>query len=446
MHKQIVVALLIAFTFATSAFAQKIANSPYSRFGLGDLNDRNLNVTRSMGGIGSSFTDPYHANPINPASYAHLYATAFDLGLGIKNYTLSEGDNSSNLWSGGFEYMSLSFPLRNPINESFENIRKKYRVGMNLGLYRNSTVNYNITGIENITDIGEVSKTYTGSGGTYRFLWGTGFKYNDFSIGANLGYLFGKISNDKQINFLEVDLPYNNEISDNYNVSGFLWNLGVMYGIILNKDEIKKDNTKSVKKITLGIRGNSATSFSTNSERMFLANQTIGSLVSQDTIYSEEGIEGKGKLPAELGLGINYLHGEKFSIGLDLSTAKWAKYHNDGNYENINSLKDAFRVSFGGYFRPDYKSFTNYYKRVFYRYGVYYDKDPRVVQGKQLDSYGLTFGFGLPFSYQRQISHANIGLDIGRSGANTIISENYIKLNIGFTFNDDQWFLKRKYN
>jgi len=53
---------------------------------------------------------------------------------------------------------------------------------------------------------------------------------------------------------------------------------------------------------------------------------------------------------------------------------------------------------------------------------------------------------GLPFIFQRKVSHANLGIDIGRSGMNTSIQENYIRFTLGFTFNDDEWFVKRKYN
>jgi len=39
-----------------------------------------------------------------------------------------------------------------------------------------------------------------------------------------------------------------------------------------------------------------------------------------------------------------------------------------------------------------------------------------------------------------------LGIDIGRSGMNTPIQENYFRFTLGFTFNDDEWFVKRKYN
>jgi hypothetical protein len=81
-----------------------------------------------------------------------------------------------------------------------------------------------------------------------------------------------------------------------------------------------------------------------------------------------------------------------------------------------------------------------------YRFGGYYIKDPRIVNGKGVNQYGVRFGLDLPFMYQRKGSNANLGIDLGRKGEGTIIEEKYIKLNFGFTFNDEEWFLKRKYN
>ena len=111
-----------------------------------------------------------------------------------------------------------------------------------------------------------------------------------------------------------------------------------------------------------------------------------------------------------------------------------------------NPLSDTYNVSFGGFYRPDYKSYNRYFKRVYYRFGGYYKTDPRSIDGEQLNSYGLTFGFGLPFIYQRKISHANLGFEFGNRGGGTQISESYFRISLGFTFNDDEWFIKKKYN
>jgi len=103
-------------------------------------------------------------------------------------------------------------------------------------------------------------------------------------------------------------------------------------------------------------------------------------------------------------------------------------------------------LTFGGYYRPNYKSIDKYYQRMYYRFGFYYGDAPISVDSEQIKDYGLTIGFGMPFVYQKKFSHANIGFTIGRRGSGSIIEEQFAKMSFGFTFNDDEWFIKRKYN
>lgn len=83
---------------------------------------------------------------------------------------------------------------------------------------------------------------------------------------------------------------------------------------------------------------------------------------------------------------------------------------------------------------------------MYYRFGFYYGDAPILVDNEQIKDYGLTVGFGMPFVYQKKFSHANIGFTFGRKGSGSLIEENFAKMSFGFTFNDDEWFIKRKYN
>ena len=67
-------------------------------------------------------------------------------------------------------------------------------------------------------------------------------------------------------------------------------------------------------------------------------------------------------------------------------------------------------------------------------------------QGEDIDDLGINIGFGMPFFYQRKISHANIGVNLGLRGRGTAIEERYVRFTFSFTFSDDEWFIKRKYN
>lgn len=63
---------VFALLFSYILFAQN--NSPYSRYGLGNLS-ANSNVTlRSMGGISAGYADNFSVNFNNPASFSQFYA------------------------------------------------------------------------------------------------------------------------------------------------------------------------------------------------------------------------------------------------------------------------------------------------------------------------------------------------------------------------------------
>lgn len=443
-----VIAFLLTFFMGCQVFAQTNGNSPYSRFGIGDIVNDNFMHTRMMGSIGSSYIDGYHINIVNPASYASLRATAFDIGLDAKRATLTSGENSNTEWNGNLQYISLAFPLGNPLNEILEQKKRKYNFGMSFTLMPNSTVGYNITSIDSLAGIGNVERLYGGDGGSYKFIWGNAVKYKEFSFGLNLGYLFGNIRYEQNVTFFDQPFAYQNLFSNEYSLNGFLWGTGAMYTKVLNKKQLEDKTERTADLLSIGVRMKSSSSFNTNltSTQFGVQTPTTGTQFI-DTAFIAKDLKGSGKLPVEFGFGASYYNGEKFMIGADFSTTNWSSYTNDADRTiDDNPLSNTFNVSFGGFYRPDYKSYNRYFKRVYYRYGAYYNTDPRSIDGEQLNSYGMTLGMGMPFIYQRKISHANLGIEFGRRGAGSPIVESFFKISLGFTFNDDEWFIKKKYN
>ncbi len=433
-------ALIVAIIPVVS-WAQPKDNSPYSRFGLGDLNNRNFYTVDFMGGAGAAFLDPYTINILNPASLSYLRSTAFDIGLYGERAKLSGAEGSFASWNGNLEYISLAFPLQNPLNDLLDRVKRDFNHGMAFTLMPYSTVGYDISSFDQDPDLGEIERNYQGTGGTYQFLFSNGFRYKNFSAGIGLGYLFGKITRDRNVIFSDFDVAFENNFSNSYSVSGFLWNIGFNYRWVLNKDAmVARPNTEE-DSFTVGLFGNTKTGFSGREDNFEFITQSFTGL--RDTFLISEDVEGNGTLPAAFGLGVNYKKGNKWSLSMDYWRSAWSGYENDFDETD---LENASRVSFGGFYRPNYKSVTNYFSRVYYRFGIYYQTDPREIDSERIRDVGLSLGLGLPFFYQRKISHANLGLTIGRKGYGTPISEQYFRLSFSFTFNDDEWFVKRKFN
>jgi hypothetical protein len=433
--------VFIFLIFGVTAFAQPKVNSPYSRLGLGDFFDQNFIAISTLGGIASAYTDPYHVNIKNPASIAHLRTTSFDIGLNARYTQLKDDQFKNSVWQGNIGYLSLGFPLFNPINEILERKVRSVYWGMNMSLMPYTDVGYDINNVENFEPVGEIERKYVGTGGTYKFIWGNGVKYKNLSFGLNLGYLFGQLSFDREVNFTETQ-AYRDELSDKVGIKGFVWNIGFLYDLYLDK-EVLDDGRTPQKRITFGFYGNSKSNFNTKSNSLYQRIFNFDNIRIADTITSNTDLIGSGVLPGELSLGINYRDGLKWRAGISISTQWWSKYENSAKKE---FLQDSWRLSLGVGYRPDINAFESFYKTVDYRGGIFFGTDPRSVDQTQLKHYGVTLGVGIPFFVQRKISFLNLGVEIGRLGVKESINNTYAKFSFGFTLNDDEWFLKRKFN
>ena len=63
-----VVFISILIITQLSLKAQNNTNSPYTRFGYGELADRSFGAGRAMGGVGIGLHSSKQINPMNPAS------------------------------------------------------------------------------------------------------------------------------------------------------------------------------------------------------------------------------------------------------------------------------------------------------------------------------------------------------------------------------------------
>jgi len=427
------------------SFAQPQDNSPYSRFGMGDIADDNFFALQQMGSIGASYHSPYDINIVNPASLSYLDATAFDIGVEAEYANLQDRTGDVSFWNGNLSYISLAFPLHNVLNDIWDRKQRNKSFGMAFTLKPYSKVGYDISSVTLVDGVGEVEYNYQGSGGTNDFTWSNGFRYKDFSAGLNLGYLFGRIEENRTINLADLSESNISRIEENFNYSGFLWRAGVMYTIHLNQNnDDDKNKGFSRKKFTIGLHGNTKSKLTTE-RSLFSGGFSLAQGIGADTLdFSESSLA--GKLPAEVGAGITYHNGNKLAIGINYTATRWSGFDTALVKGNLN---DTYDLSFGGFVRPSNKSSAKLFGRSVYRFGAFYRQNPVELAGNNgttIDDVGLTLGIGLPFYYQRKISHANLGLTLGLKGRDTLVEERYMRLTFSFTFNDNEWFMKRKYN
>ncbi|MGO4289349.1 hypothetical protein [Chitinophaga sp. RAB17] len=415
------------FLLANKAIAQD--NSPYSRYGLGDLNNNQNTVNRGMGGVSQAYSDPQSVNFINPASYSSLLLTTFDVGIEGGGRSISDQGNKFSSGFGTLSYLQLGIPI----------IKNKW--GLNLGLRPVTRVSYNIQQGFNGTFFDTLryplTNKYEGSGGLYQMYAGTGVRFGNFSVGVNLGYLFGNIENNTRLIFPDASIyPSHKMFRTSY--SSFFYKLGVQY-----RAKVAKEMD-----LTFGASGSLKQNMNARQEALSETLQfdgNSGNYSSQDTAKYVKGERGTVVYPEEFAVGIMLRKFDKWMIGMDFNTTQWQNYSNFGAKD---SLQNAWKLSIGGQFVPNAMALSGYWNRVAYRLGAYYGNDYLKLNGVTMPTTGFTVGAGLPvrrLPYSNQYSMINVAFELARRGNNqTVLKENIYRISLGFTLSD-KWFIKRKY-
>jgi hypothetical protein len=433
-------ALLITLGFNPSADAQE--NSPYSRYGLGDLAPNHNMFTRGMGGIAAATNDNRGINFTNPASLSTLGLTIFDIGAEVDIRTLrstspAEKFTSTNTY---FSYLQIGFPLTTP-----KMAKKDIRWGMSFGIRPVSKINYKIEKNER-TAIDSLNTVYEGNGGVNQAFVGSGIKFKNLSIGFNVGYMFGSKDYSTKLTFINDSTFYYLSNSENKTTfGGFFVNGGLQYDIPIEEDK----NGNLVKNLRLGIYGNMQHNLNASSDKI---RETIfydpnGGYIRIDSVFENNDVKGKIKYPAMVGVGFNYST-KNWMVGADFEYGNWSNYR---YYGQTDAVKNNWTIRAGAQYYPNKGNpVIKYLNFVKYRAGFYYGPD-YISVNKNRPEYGFTIGTGMPLTTLKKISYTgefvmlNTAFEVGNRGnRQTNLRENVVRINIGISMNAS-WFQKRKY-
>ena len=130
-------------------------------------------------------------------------------------------------------------------------------------------------------------------------------------------------------------------------------------------------------------------------------------------------------------------------IGADVIYTDYTQFK---NYLGSSSgTQSTMHYALGGELTPFTSTGNNYFSRMTYRIGASYDDFPFLINGAPAKDVGINLGIALPVA---GYSSLDIAVKLGKRGdlnANGI-AENYFKLYFGATFNDGNWFIKRKFD
>ena len=421
-------------------------NSAYSRYGLGDLVNYNNIQSRGMGSANIAVTSSRFVNVNNPASYAAL---GFNSGKGngnLINFDIATEFNSRT------ENQKIPLAKYNTKNLLFNYMQISAQVGktgnwgFNLGLLPLTRESYKIIKNARITSVDSSLTVFDGTGGAYKALIGTGYKYKNLSFGLNTGYLFGKKNTTTNLTLLSDSADYYESSSNTKTSYGnIFFHTGILYDYKISKLKNLRFGATYELQNKLNARQ--------DKERLVYENDNAtnpnGGI---DSVFIQKDITGTILMPSSYNVGISYtkidtIAQSELTLNADFGVTNWSKYR---FYGQTDAVKSNYQVRTGLQWVPS-KFAKRYWSNVTYRAGVNYGTD-YINAGGNMPIYTVTLGLGLPVPTSARVDNSivqpivNLALEFGKRGNNTInLSENFVRfaLNISLA---DIWFFRRKFD
>jgi len=409
---------VVIFGFISQLEAQISTSSPYSRFGLGELQQNIFPEFNAFGGASTALSNPKSVNPSNPASYSSFAPNSFLLATGgwhqttkMQNATAEQIVNNN-----AFSHLVLGFPLSR-------------KLGASIGMIPFSSTGYEINArnIESNADM-----NYYGDGGLSKIYFGGAYEpFNGFSVGINASYLFGGLNRRKQLVF-DDETFFNSRSNSKINLKGYYYELGLLY-----KKAVNVNNEFSI-----GFTANNNSSIRAKKTELVESFKFSGVFEVPKDTFVNSSQWGDVILPQYISTGISYNKNKKWLFVADYSMQNWADYT---MFDESDNLANSMTICGGMQYTPEYNSITKYYKRMDYRMGASYSNTPLQFQDNQLKEMSVSFGFGIPV--KKSSTKYDFSCTLGQRGTtdDNLIKEQFVRLGLSVSY-DGIWFVKRKYD
>ena len=417
----------IAF-IVINAQAQVRIDSPYSRYGIGDLNLTNNAKTMAIGGLSFSINDAARINSNNPASYAAIDSSSFVFDAGFSGLMLESKATSGVANSNYFNlaHLKVAMPITRWLRTS-------------IGLMPFSSMGYDVSGTADYDSIGTVESRYHGTGGLNQVYLGAGIKIiRNLYVGANASYIFGTAKYNRETIMPDVPLAFKYRATSEVVVGDMYFDYGAQYRVRLSNKKTDKLKQRDGKFLQLGFVYANKQKLTTtlNQTGVTFTSGSDGFDFIKDTIYLKKGAEGKTVIPAMIGGGFSFYGGDKWMFGFDIRMQNWEQFEAFGFTDSL-STSSSYHI--GGSYKI---------KGVEYRIGARYLNSYLELKNHNINDYGISFGVGFPLRKNSMtVSHVDLGFEFGRRGttADGLIEQNYFKVNLGVAIRNT-WFQRAKYN
>ncbi|MCL6524277.1 MAG: hypothetical protein K6T34_06410 [Thermoflavifilum sp.] len=400
-----------------SLHAQVRPNFPYSALGIGEIN---YNAEGMLSGLGNAVTavrSDQYPNNANVASFSGLQRQLVVLEVGASGTSATFKNNFS---SANASYFSIHrFDMAFKFNNWW---------GSGFGLRPFSTVNYQIVQTQTYNGGAQsLTSSIQGTGGLNEVYWGNGWQIGKhIALGVRLSYIFGNITRSEAAGY-DINSALLTATQQDY-----YQNVHVNYGAQFF-GKLGRDWAYTIA--------------GTYTPQQYLyATRDLTVISGIDTLsYSHTAIP-DFRLPDQYRGGLAFTYQNSLSFLLDYAYEKW----DDASYGNNRvQMVNSKRYGLGIKYEPEqnYSVYTNdWWHRIVAMGAFNYTNGYLKIYNQQLRDVNVSIGLGL-YNAPHTLN-VNLGLEIGQqggSGANTtLITENYVRLHLGFIVRDI-WFVKRKF-
>jgi len=445
--------LLAVIAYGANAQSSATTSSPYSRYGIGDIDPMLLPQNIAMGGIGvavNRISGYNNINPLNPASYGAINFTTIDAGIYTNGINISQNTSSGMVTAKNYNFRLSHVAFAIPVT-------KKSAISFGLTPYSELGYNYTTTTTKGLGATPTPPSTtytpsdttanyvYSGNGGLSKAYIGYGVTIGKhLLIGGNVSYIFGNILQYSSTELPDLYGTLDSRVEQSQSIKGVNYDYGIQYIIDIAQN----------KHITLGYSASASTNLSSTSSYIvsqYTYNTSTGNEnVAVDSVISQQSSKSKIKLPQINRFGITYQVDLKFLIGADYTIGKWSNLTIGG----VNAgLQDSKTLNIGGQFTPNINALHSYFARTDYRLGFIYDQTYLNVYNTNIKNVAFTAGLGLPLAPNNGSTafyKINISAEYGQRGTldstpeGNLIRERYVNIHLGFTLND-KWFQRFKF-
>lgn len=430
--------LLIGLLAALPARAQSQGDgSPYSRFGLGELDTFTSSQAEAMGGGSYALRSYNYLNAGNPALWSDQVYTRVTAGARYQNLrATNEAGETSRLTQGTVTALQFSLPLYTQklgLVLSFRPYsRSSYRT-LRAGTLQpdpsapDSTVGYTVSS--------------EGDGGLQQFTGGLGYRINDnLSVGASAEVIFGIVENRRSTRFDAA--AYAPAIrSAGTRLLGVTGTLGGHLSLprLLTEEDL----------LSIGVAFTLPTRLS--GDRTF----TLGQSLDRDTLRSTDGTV---DVPLSARAGLAYQPDERWTLVADGLYEPWSNFgssfQGDFALPGQGALGDRTRLSAGFEFLPAGIDLNEgYLRRMAFRLGLAYEQSYlRLGDGPNttgdtpssaINTWTASGGLSLPTILPGTRVDLNLKAGVRGAAEGILVRDTFygvsLNVNIG-----ERWFQERK--